>query len=566
MKKQAYSLLTSLLLLASASALAPSEAQAFCGFYVSGADQEMYNNATMVVMMREGTKTVLSMRNNYEGPPEGFAMVIPVPQVLEEENVKVLKDDVFTRVDQLAAPRLVEYWEQDPCYRPKPTRRYRGKGGMKRSAAKVPSSAPKPDLGVTVEAEFDVGEYNVVILSAKESNGLEKWLEQEKYNIPKGAAPVLKPYIEGGQYFFVAKVDPKKVTFKDGQARLSPLRFHYDSKEFSLPVRLGLLNAKGHQDLLVHILAKKQRYEVANYKNVTIPTNILVKEHVRDRFSEFYATLLDRTLEENPNAVITEYSWDASTCDPCPVPALRPGELIALGLDVVDGSLQEEKPSKARTPPSRGRSRRSFRRPNTFGWVLTRLHARYTKDDLEEDLVFKMADPIVGGRGTPHGENPKMAEEGAKPGSYNNFQGRYIMLNPWEGEVKCENPRRGVWGGPPNSGNSAPPKTRAAEDVAFAPRGKFELGKAFAQEKIPGLQLMGGKSEDITVKSAEKDAPATETTPAETSPATSAETTPAAKKEEKKSNCASAGTPDVPASPLALLVLGLLGLIRRRRR
>ena len=27
-----------------------SEAEAFCGFYVSGADQEMYNNATMVVM------------------------------------------------------------------------------------------------------------------------------------------------------------------------------------------------------------------------------------------------------------------------------------------------------------------------------------------------------------------------------------------------------------------------------------------------------------------------------------------------------------------------------------
>ena len=116
--------------------LAPSEAQAFCGFYVSGADQEMFNNATMVVMMREGTKTVLSMRNNYEGPPENFAMIVPVPQVLEEENVKVLKDDIFNKVDKLASPRLVEYWEQDPCYKPKRDR-YPG-GARKFKGAAMP--------------------------------------------------------------------------------------------------------------------------------------------------------------------------------------------------------------------------------------------------------------------------------------------------------------------------------------------------------------------------------------------------------------------------------------------
>jgi hypothetical protein len=634
-------------------ALMPSEAQAFCGFYVSGADQEMYNNATMVVMMREGTKTVLSMRNNYEGPPEDFAMVIPVPQVLSEESVKVLKDDVFTRVDQLAAPRLVEYWEQDPCLVLAYKEERKGSGNFREMDVKS-SSDSGGSFGVKVEAQFDVGEYNVVILSAKESNGLEKWLEQEKYNIPKGAAPVLKPYIEGGQYFFVAKVDPKKVTFKDGQARLSPLRFHYDSKEFSLPVRLGLLNAKGHQDLLVHILAKKQRYEVANYKNVTIPTNILVKDHVRDRFSEFYATLLDRTLEENPNAVITEYSWDASTCDPCPVPALESGELYTLGADVIDGgspakeelALDFQRPDiedgklrsvlhrltlshrgeilecykkglkeipgiedltmnlevtidkdgkvsygrvvdmsyehgpirmciqddmKSWSYPKSSRDIKFKQRlrmhkkqlidlssVNSRGWVLTRLHARYTKDDLEEDLVFKMADPIVGGRGTPSGENPKMAEEGAKPGGYNNFQGRYIMLNRWEGKVECENPRRGIWGGPPNGGQ----QTRAASDIAFAPRGKFELPTALAQKQVPGLELEGAPD-----KTPAEAAPETTTpSPPLEKPAadTSSASTPAKKKPaSKSSNCATApATPsDLPLE--GLLLFGVFGLLRR---
>ena len=94
---------------------APTVADAFCGFYVAGADDALYNNATQVVMMRSGKTTVLSMQNSYKGPPQNFAMVVPVPEVLSEDNVKILPAEVFERVDKLAAPRLVEYWEQDPC-------------------------------------------------------------------------------------------------------------------------------------------------------------------------------------------------------------------------------------------------------------------------------------------------------------------------------------------------------------------------------------------------------------------------------------------------------------------
>ena len=93
----------------------PRAAAAFCGFYVAGGDQKMFNDATQVVLMRKGTRTVLSMQNNYQGPPEAFAMVVPVPVVLHEGDVKTLSKDVFAHVEQMGAPRLVEYWEQDPC-------------------------------------------------------------------------------------------------------------------------------------------------------------------------------------------------------------------------------------------------------------------------------------------------------------------------------------------------------------------------------------------------------------------------------------------------------------------
>ena len=97
------------------SAIWPARpAAAFCGFFVAGSDAKLFNNATQVVLMRKGNRTVMTMSNNYQGPPDSFAMVVPVPVVLQKENVKTLPLDVFDRVDSLSAPRLVEYWEQDP--------------------------------------------------------------------------------------------------------------------------------------------------------------------------------------------------------------------------------------------------------------------------------------------------------------------------------------------------------------------------------------------------------------------------------------------------------------------
>src|SRR4029079_7728725 len=119
------------------------------------------------------------------------------------------------------------------------------------------------------------------------------------------------PYVEAGSKFFVAKVDPKKVKIVDGHAALSPIRFHYDSEDFALRIRLGLANSSGKQDLIVNIVSPDKRFEVANYKNVFIPTNIDVNASVKTRFPEFYAALFDATVAANPRAVVTEYAWTA---------------------------------------------------------------------------------------------------------------------------------------------------------------------------------------------------------------------------------------------------------------
>jgi hypothetical protein len=303
--------------------------------------------------------------------------------------------------------------------------------------------------------------------------------------------------------FFVAKVDPKKVRFAAGRADLSPLRFHYDTEQFVLPIRLGLANSGGTQDLIVSILAPGQRYEVANYKNVTIPTNLDVKDAVRDRFGAFYAALFDRTLERNPGAVVTEYAWQAATCDPCPGPTLNGNDFMTLGADVIDPSAQtiavppsgptgagpsKTGPSTVRPPMPPSPPRRRWAGGNDF--VLTRLHARYGQE-ITDDLVFRAAPPIVGGR--EHVRDGGKLEEGAQPSSVNNFQGRYAIRHRWTGPVACASPRRGVWGGPPDGGRPAP---QPALNLAFAPRAGLAL-PATIEGDVPEIGLRKGALEPV---------------------------------------------------------------------
>jgi MYXO-CTERM domain-containing protein len=422
--------------------------------------------------MRHGTTTVLSMQNNYQGPPEGFALVVPVPVVIKEKQVKTLPRELFDKVDILGAPRLVEYWEQDPCHVPKYEEELKSVDMvMESTSTSDDEDRDYKEYKVRVEAKFSVGEYDIAVLSAQESTGLDRYLRANKYEIPKGAEPLLRPYVEQGTKFFVAKVDPKKVTFKNGMATLSPLRFHYDSPEFSLPVRLGLANSSGTQDLIVNVLAPNNtRYEVANYPNITIPTNLRVNDEVRTRFGEFYAALFDHAIERIPRAVVTEYSWNAASCDPCPGPTLDGNDLATLGADVMMAS---------------------YKNVNEYDFTLTRLHARYGKE-LADDLVFRAVEPITGGVGVPNAQGE--VDSKVSRGGSNMFQGRYMILHPWTGTLDCPSPTRGQWGGPPSGQQMA----TAATNLAFAPRGKVQLASLVATP-VPEVGALGSKGTPLPI-------------------------------------------------------------------
>lgn len=356
------------ILAAAAFTLSAPGAHAFCGFYVGKADANLFNDASQVVLVRDGDRTTITMRNQYEGDLNEFAMVVPVPEVLPEESIKVVDDVLFQRIDAYSAPRLAEYYDANPCdaLRERKSMALRAPQSLAMDAA---IGKVEEEHGVTVEATYTIGEYDVVILSAKESDGLETWLRENGYRIPEGAAQALAPYIRQDLKFFVAKVNLAEQA-KTGSTYLRPMQFRFRTEKFMLPIRLGMLNARGPQDLVLWVLTRTGRVEATNYRTVRLPANMDIPTYVKGDFRTFYKALFgEQAKREDYRVVFTEYVWNMSWCDPCAANPLTPAELRGLGVDWAAAS---------------GR-----RAPRAQPVMLTRLHLRYTARTFPEDLVFQ---------------------------------------------------------------------------------------------------------------------------------------------------------------------------------
>ena len=96
-------------------ALAAPTVLAFCGFYVAKADTKLFNQASQVVLVRNENKTVITMASDFKGDPKEFAIVVPVPTVLDKGQIRVGDRALVEHLDAYSAPRLVEYFDDDPC-------------------------------------------------------------------------------------------------------------------------------------------------------------------------------------------------------------------------------------------------------------------------------------------------------------------------------------------------------------------------------------------------------------------------------------------------------------------
>ena len=157
-----------LLAVAGLAMMTGAKASAFCGFYVAKADTKMFNRASKVVIARADNRTVISMANDYEGDPGAFAIVIPTPSILKESQINVAEPALIDHIDAYTAPRLVECFDRNPCKARWMMRKSTSMPmALNDGSVQESAGARAKALGVTVEAEYTIGEYDIQMLSAK---------------------------------------------------------------------------------------------------------------------------------------------------------------------------------------------------------------------------------------------------------------------------------------------------------------------------------------------------------------------------------------------------------------
>jgi hypothetical protein len=295
----------------------------------------------------------------------------------------------------------VEYYDQNPCQNYNldeivVTNSLSGKapGLQLRGSASIQDK-------VKIEAQYVVGEYDILILSAEESEALKTWLNENGYKIPANAEEVLEPYIKSNLKFFVVKVNEKEKKKLPGNF-LRPIQISFKSPKFILPIRLGMANADGDQDMIVYAFSKKGRIECTNYRTVSLPTGKNIPLFVQSNFNNFYANLFQHQWEKEGRSVaMLEYAWDVSPknyvkCDPCVATAPSTQDLVQSGVWWINEYSNN--------------GDEDFSDDVYF----TRLHVRYNRKSFPQDLMFQS---------TPNTES---------------FQARYVVTHPATGDFNCD--------------------------------------------------------------------------------------------------------------------------------
>ncbi len=325
------------------------QAQAFCGTYVGPVGSSLENQAAQVILAREDERTVLTLANDYTGSEANFGIVIPVPEVLDADDVSLPDPELFAAFDLYAAPRIVSY----SCEELHGTWDY-----STTADTGTASSGGDPANGVVVESSFSAGEYDIVVLSATGSEGLVGWLDANGFSLSASAQPIIQTYIDQGQYFLGAKVNLDSLP--PGQSFLSPLQLRYSSASFGLPIRIGTTVSPGEQEVVIHFLTPSSDGKVAisNYSEGSLEDECMMPDSVTD-YNEFYEGELESTFD---SAIwLTEYAWDLGSCDPCSAEPPTEDQLIAAGATWYGASYDS---------------------------YITRVKLRYTPSEATQDLVF----------------------------------------------------------------------------------------------------------------------------------------------------------------------------------
>lgn len=230
-----------------ALSLLPAPALACGGFFCSLA-QPVDQSAERILFAVEDEEVTAHIQISYQGPAEEFSWVLPLPAVPE---VGVGTEQLFTALHQITDPTFTVDWQPSPScdltgacgcdFRS-------GFGDDSIQAASAP--ADEDGDGVQVLAEGAVGPYDFKVVAAGDGGALFNWLNENDYDQPDSAAPIIEHYVGLDMVFLALKLQ------KDAAAGdIRPVTLKYAAPSLAcIPLRLTSIAAQPDMPIYAWVL------------------------------------------------------------------------------------------------------------------------------------------------------------------------------------------------------------------------------------------------------------------------------------------------------------------------
>jgi uncharacterized membrane protein YgcG len=161
---------------------------------------------------------------------------------------------------------------------------------------------PEPDILL----QTTVGAFDVVVLTDTELAPIQAWLESNGYNWDPNAAPILEQYLAEGNV-----IAALKLTNGAGINDIHPITLSYDSGETCFPLRLTRIAAVEDMDIRVFVLAN-DRAAPTNYRHVLVNPLKIDWLNFAINYKEVITNAVDAD-EAGGRAFVTEYAGTSAT-------------------------------------------------------------------------------------------------------------------------------------------------------------------------------------------------------------------------------------------------------------
>ena len=221
--------------------------------------------------MQEDENTISSyVEIQYQGAPEAFAWIVPVPSVPE---LDVWNGQAFNSLDLATQPQWNFF---NNCF-------------LDEAAESAGPPQNEADGGVMVLDMQRVGPFDTVTLQSNDPRELVEWLRRNEYRIVPAMEPFIALYTAEEMKFLAMKLAPGEDT-----ASIQPIKMTYTAANPAVPLRLTAVAAQLEMGVKVWILGDR-RFGPKNVPDITIDDDEVVMDF--RRWENNYLPLVARKVD-----------------------------------------------------------------------------------------------------------------------------------------------------------------------------------------------------------------------------------------------------------------------------